>query len=162
MNHSPSNIIPFQRPSPVVASPPDTAARQATEALYMLMYLRDLLTTEPGLRKRSRTRLHDLAADSAHLLDAGLRGMGGAAMTRPTVPDPRELCRAVEDLRCTHLPLVMAADGIAATLHHVGKDAHAGLRTARVAEPLRFHLADDLAHRPRVNKIGVRFTFSRQ
>lgn len=43
-------------------------------------------------------------------------------MTAPIAPSPRELSRAVEDLRCTHIALVMAAGGIAATLHHSGGD----------------------------------------
>jgi hypothetical protein len=43
-------------------------------------------------------------------------------MSRPNVPEPRELCRAVEDLRCTHSALIMAAGGIAATLHHSSGD----------------------------------------
>jgi len=37
-------------------------------------------------------------------------------MSHHQVTDPRELVRAVEDLRCTHIALVMAAGGIAATL----------------------------------------------
>lgn len=37
-------------------------------------------------------------------------------MSAPNVPSPLELCRAVEDLRCTHRALRMAAGGIAADL----------------------------------------------
>lgn len=43
-------------------------------------------------------------------------------MSQINVPDPRELARAVEDLRCTHKALVMAAGGIASTLHSSGRD----------------------------------------
>ena len=48
-------------------------------------------------------------------------------MTAASVPHPTDLCRAVEDLRCTHRALMMAAVGIAADLHHSGGNDDGGV-----------------------------------
>lgn len=69
-------VIPF-KPRNQPAASPEPSDRIAVEALYQLRYLRELLASEPGIRKRSRARLCDLASETAELLQHALvmRGM---------------------------------------------------------------------------------------
>lgn len=68
-------VIPFTRRT---ALPPAPAPgdRIAIEALHQLRYLRALLASEPGIRKRARSRLCDLADESAELLQHALSMRG--------------------------------------------------------------------------------------
>lgn len=68
-------VIPFKpRRAPAAASVPGD--RIAIEALHQLRYLRALLASEPSIRKRARSRLCDLADESAELLQHALAMRG--------------------------------------------------------------------------------------
>ena len=64
-------VIPFTRRQ-ALPSAPAPGDRIAIEALHQLRYLRALLASEPGIRKRVRSRLCDLADESAELLQHAL------------------------------------------------------------------------------------------
>jgi len=68
-------VIPF-KPRKAPAALPMPGDRIALEALDQLRYLRALLASEPGIRKRARSRLCDLADESAELLQHALSMRG--------------------------------------------------------------------------------------
>ncbi|WNL46535.1 hypothetical protein RKE25_02545 [Dyella sp. BiH032] len=68
-------VIPF-KPRRAPAAAPVPGDRIAIEALHQLRYLRSLLASEPGIRKRARSRLCDLADESVELLQHALSMRG--------------------------------------------------------------------------------------
>jgi hypothetical protein len=68
-------VVPFlPRKTHAAASVPGD--RIAVEALHQLRYLRELLASEPGIRKRARSKLSGLAEESAELLEYALMMRG--------------------------------------------------------------------------------------